>query len=239
LPKELLDAAHSPQGARAICYAIARRSASHSECDRIISEGDREAYAAYGALAIPLAQLRIDRQLALADLAAPVLFNLGQSQYRAFREVLARAMRADGKIDLQEWSLVKCLERNVERRFINTPAKANARLADLADETRTVLAIIATTEHTGDGIERSFARAYNALGMNAPEIPSASARTLDALNAAVARLSELNFTDRARLLKACATAAGHDGEVTVQEHLVLRAVADALDVPLPALAAVA
>ena len=75
--------------------------------------------------------------------------------------------------------------------------------------------------------------------MNAPEIPSASARTLDALNAAVARLSELNFTDRARLLKACATAAGHDGEVTVQEHLVLRAVADALDVPLPALAAVA
>ena len=239
LPKELLDAAHSPQGARAICYAIARRSASHIECDRIISEGDREAYAAYGALAIPLAQLRIDRQLALADLAAPVLFNLGQSQYRAFREVLARAMRADGKIDLQEWSLVKCLERNVERRFINTPAKANARLADLADEARTVLAVIATTEHTGDGIERSFARAYNALGMNAPEIPSASARTLDALNAAVARLSELNFTDRARLLKACATAAGHDGEVTVQEHLVLRAVADALDVPLPALAAVA
>ena len=239
LPKELLDAAHSPQGARAICYAIARRSASHIECDRIISEGDREAYGAYGALAIPLAQLRIDRQLALADLAAPVLFNLGQSQYRAFREVLARAMRADGKIDLQEWSLVKCLERNVERRFINTPAKANARFADLADEARTVLAIIATTEHTGEDIKRSFARAYNALGMNAPEIPSASARTLDALNAAVARLSELNFTDRARLLKACATAAGHDGEVTVQEHLVLRAVADALDVPLPALAAVA
>lgn len=239
LPKELLDAAHSPQGARAICYAIARRSASHIEGDRIIAEGDREAYAAYGALAIPLAQLRIDRQLALADLAAPVLFNLGQSQYRAFREVLARAMRADGKIDLQEWSLVKCLERNVERRFINTPAKANARFADLADEACTVLAIIATTEHTGEDIKRSFARAYNALGMNAPEIPSASARTLDALNAAVARLSELNFTDRARLLKACATAAAHDGELTVQEHLVLRAVADALDVPLPALAAVA
>lgn len=239
LPKELLDAAHSPQGARALCYAIARRRATHIEGDRIIAEGDREAYAAYGALAVALAQLRVDRQLALADLAAPALFNLGQAQYRAFREVLARAMRADGKIDLQEWSLVKCLERNVERRFINTPAKANARLADLADEARTVLAVIATTEHTGDGIERSFARAYNALGMNAPEIPSATARTLDALNAAVARLSELNFTDRARLLKACATAAAHDGEVTVQEHLVLRAVADALDVPLPALAAVA
>ncbi len=239
LSRDLQDAAHNAIGARALCYANARRTANHSEVDRVVAEGDREAYAAYAAIAVPLAQLSADKQLALIDLAAPSLFDLGPSRYRAFREVLTRAIRADAKIDLQEWSLVKCLERHVERRFVQTPAKTNARWTERSEEVRTLLAVIASTEHSGDDIQHSFSRAYNALGVNAPALPAVSMRSLDALNSATARLCELSFSDRARLLNAAAAAAHHDSEVTVEEHLVLRAVADALDVPLPALAAVA
>ncbi len=237
LPTALIDAAHDSVGARALCYLIARRAAGHDVCDRLIAADDREAYASYAALAAPVAELRADMQLALAELAAPALFALGIPRYRKFREVLARTMQSDGRVDLREWSLAKCLERNVERRFAKNPASADARLEILADEARTVLATIAATEQSGDSAARAFARGYNAMGLQSPSFPDTNIRSLDALNAAVLRLATLRFADRARFLNACAAAAAHDGGVTESEHLVVRSVADALDVPLPALAA--
>jgi len=236
LPPELVDAAHEPIGARAICYAIARRAAGHAACDTVVADRDRDAYAEYARIADPIARLSGDAQLALAELAAPALLELGAERYRVFRETLARAMRSDGSIDLREWALGKCLERHVERRLAQIPSQANRTLASCAAETRTVLAVIAGLEHAGDDVTASFNRAYSALGMQAPTVPPANERTLDALNAAVAKLAQLRFTDRARFLTLAARAAAHDDRVGESEHLVLRAVADALDVPIPALA---
>ena len=236
LPTELVDAAHDCVGARALCYAVARRAAGHQTCDALIAERDREAYDVYAQLASPLARLSGDAQLAVIDLASPALFELGVTRYRAFRETLAHAMRADGSIDLREWALAKCLERHVERRFAKAPTKASMRLADLASEVRTVIATVASVEHEDNAALAAFNRAYAGLGMQAPAMPPASDRSLDTLNAAVARLSQLTFADRQKLLTLAARAAAHDDRVSETEHLVLRAVADALDVPLPSLA---
>jgi Zn-dependent protease with chaperone function len=242
LPAELVDAAHDSVGARALCYAIARRATGHQACDTLVAERDREAYDVYARLASPLARISGDAQLAVVDLASPALFELGVTRYRAFRETLAHAMRADGSIDLREWALAKCLERHVERRFAQAPKKASLRLTDLAGEVRTVVATVAAIEHAdtngrGDALA-AFNRAYAGLGMQAPAMPPASERTLDTLNAAVARLSQLTFADRQKLLTLAARAAAHDDQISETEHLVLRAVADALDVPLPSLARV-
>ena len=49
------------------------------------------------------------------------------------------------------------------------------------------------------------------------------------------RLATIRFADRERLLEASAAAALHDGDANANEFLVVRAVADALDVPVPAL----
>jgi hypothetical protein len=236
LPTELVDAAHDCVGARALCYAVARRAAGHQTCDALIAERDREAYDMYARLASPLARLSGDAQLAVVDLASPALIELGVTRYRAFRETLARAMLADGSIDLREWALAKCLERHVERRFAQAPTKASMRLADLASEVRTVIATVAAVEHTDNDALAAFNRAYTGFGMQAPAMPPASDRSLDTLNAAVARLSQLTFADRQKLLTLAARAAAHDDRVSETEHLVLRAVADALDVPLPSLA---
>ena len=236
LPTELVDAAHDCVGARALCYAVARRAAGHQTCDALIAERDREAYDVYAQLASPLARLSGDAQLAVIDLASPALFELGVTRYRAFRETLAHAMRADGSIDLREWALAKCLERHVERRFAQAPTNASMRLADLASEVRTVIATVASVEHEDNAALAAFNRAYAGLGMQAPAMPPASDRSLDTLNAAVARLSQLTFADRQKLLTLAARAAAHDDRVSETEHLVLRAVADALDVPLPSLA---
>ena len=228
-------ALHTPEGARAICYLVARRRDGHERCDAAVAERDRPAYDAYAALASAVAALAPDRQLALVDLAAPALFELGAAGYRAFRETLALAIRSDGQTDLREWALAKALERHVERRFARGPARANATLARHADAVRTVLALAASAGHGEREARAAFERAYGVLGQTAPAMPEPASRTLDALDAAVRELGTLMFTERGRLLEACGAAASHDGEVTPEEHLVVRAVADALDVPVPAL----
>ncbi len=235
LPAELVDAAQTAVGARALCYAIARRTAGHEECDKVIANSDKAAYAMYAQLAVQVAQLRGDMQIALADLAAPALFRLGAQNYAIFRELLARAIRTDGQIDLREWSLVKCLERNVERRFAQAPARANGALMNHEPEACTVLAVIASATHAEPVASNAFAGAAQRAGIRAATMPAPSARTLDALNGAVKSLATLTFADRQRLLEACAVAAAQDGRVSVDEHLVIRSVADALDVPMPAL----
>jgi hypothetical protein len=236
LPSELAEAARSPEGARAICYAIARRTAGHEKCDAVVAQGDSAAYRAYGALAVPVAQLRADAQLALADLAAPALAHLGQQNYARFRETLAGAIRSDGSIDLREWALVKSLERNVERRFVKGNASAHAKLGTHSGAARAVLAIVAGAAHDAATAERAYQDALAMLNFTDRAMPPASERTLDRLNSAVQELDGLAFAERARLLEACATAASHDGQVSTDEHLIVRAVADALDVPMPALA---
>ncbi|MFZ9881390.1 MAG: M48 family metallopeptidase, partial [Phycisphaerales bacterium] len=235
LPAALRDAARAPEGARALCYAIARRAGTHEGCDRIVRDRDAEAYNTYAAVVPMLDALRPDLQLALVDLAAPTLFELGQSRYRGFRETLAMTIRTDGQIDLREWALVKCLERHVERRFMQPARDAKEQLGSMRGEMRTVIGAIAAQEQAAAARDAAFARAFGGLGMQAPSFPEPAARNLDALNAAATRLSTMTFSDRARFLKACALAASHDGEITPDEHLVVRAVADSLDVPVPAL----
>ena len=239
LPSQVLAATRSAEGARAICYAIARRSAAHAACDALVAQDDREAYEAYAALAPAVATMRADTQIALADLAAPALFNLGQQRYARFRQTLAQAIRSDGQIDLREWSLVKCLERNVERRFAHAPATARGSIAAHAREARLVLSIIAGATHDGRDADEAFAQAARVAGLDAAgAMPAAHERTLDRLNDAIRAVSTVTFAERARFIEACATAAAHDGRISVDEHLIVRSVADALDVPLPALAEV-
>jgi len=236
LPDSLEEAARSPEGARAICYAIARRTAGHEACDALVAKSDAAAYKTYAAIAVEVAKQRADAQLALADLCAPALAHLGQANYLRFRETLAGAMRSDGQVDLREWALAKSLERNVERRFDRGAAPARGRLGTNAQSARIVVGIIASATHDQSTAERAFRDGLRALGFAERPLPDGSERTLDQLNSATKALSMMTFADREQLLAACATAAAHDGGVSVDEHLIVRAVADALDVPMPALA---
>jgi hypothetical protein len=144
-------------------------------------------------------------------------------------------MRTDGTVDLRDWALAKSLERHVERRFLTGPAHAHGRLASMDAQARTVLAIIAISEHGAVEQQGAYERGCAQLGLDTRRNPDVGLLTLDALNDAVKRLSQLRFEDRGRLLAACAATAMHDGDANMNEFLVVRAVADALDVPVPAL----
>jgi hypothetical protein len=100
---------------------------------------------------------------------------------------------------------------------------------------RIVLAIIAVNQHDKAAQTEAFERGARHAGVAADAVPSPTQLTLDALNDAVRRLSKCRFIERERLLEACALTAMADGAANDAEVLVVRAVADSLDVPVPAL----
>jgi Zn-dependent protease with chaperone function len=234
LPAELREAARRAGGARAICYLIARRDEGRDDADRIVARSDAEALSSYESLRPQLARMPAEQQLALADLCAPALSALGRQGYARFRAILGEIIRTDGTVDLREWALAKSLERHVERRFVQGSTPAYGRLSAMEAQARTVLAIIALTEHDDSGREAAYESGCATIGLRALRIPDASTLNLDALNVAVGRLVQLRFEERERFLQACAASAAPNG-VETNEFLVVRAVADALDVPIPAL----
>jgi Zn-dependent protease with chaperone function len=235
LPPELADAVHRASGARGICYLIAGRGAGGGNAARIVERDDPEAARYFHTLSNALAQQTPVAQLALADLAAPALVALGRQGYARFRKTLAEVMRSDGSVDLREWALAKSLERHVERRFVRESTHARERVSAMESEARIVLAAIALCEHDASERASAFARGCRRLGIVERPVPPEPSLTLDALNAAVGRLASLRFADRERLLEASAATALHDGDADSNEYLVVRSVADALDVPVPAL----
>ncbi|MFN5496782.1 MAG: M48 family metallopeptidase, partial [bacterium] len=78
LPRELTSAAHRADGARAICYLIARDPDASADADALVASTDPDAAAAYRSLAELVARQSSVGQLALADLAAPALADLGR-----------------------------------------------------------------------------------------------------------------------------------------------------------------
>jgi histone H3/H4 len=66
-------------------------------------------------------------------------------------------------------------------------------------------------------------------------LPAADQCTLKQVDEALARLADLRPALKETVLDACGLCAGHDGTVTVEEADLLRAVADALECPVPPL----
>ncbi|MFN8993109.1 MAG: hypothetical protein ACK5X3_05505, partial [Pseudomonadota bacterium] len=75
------SAAHRADGARAICYLIARDPDASADADALVASTDPDAAAAYRSLAELVARQSSVGQLALADLAAPALADLGRPGY--------------------------------------------------------------------------------------------------------------------------------------------------------------
>ncbi|MSR41064.1 MAG: hypothetical protein EXS10_04090 [Phycisphaerales bacterium] len=220
-------------GARAVVYAITRRSDSAKAVDALVAERDGESLPTYQAVAAAVQALNPSTRMGLVDLAAPALIAMGGDAYRAFRATLALAMRVDGAVDVYEWALSKALERQVERRLDPARRNATSSFARCTADAQLVLGIIALECHASGTANEAFATACRCVGLQAGALPTSTQRTLDALNGAVENLATIPYTDRARVLEACAMAAAHDGTVTSNEFVLTRAIADALDVPLP------
>jgi Zn-dependent protease with chaperone function len=239
IPPEVAAAARDTHGARSLACAllldpdaeVRRRQVATLE-----SLLDRETVRHALDLHPKVASLGSAARLPLLDLALPALRKMTGSEFAKFAPALEGLSRADGRTDLFELALGAVLERRLGRSHgpvTRRPVQFYA-LTGLLPDVRILLSALSRAGSADGGeAESSFAAGVSRL-TEADLVPASREECgADALAHSLDRIARSVPRIRERVLDACAFAAARDGQLTGEEADLLRAVAAAVDLPLP------
>jgi Zn-dependent protease with chaperone function len=183
-------------------------------------------------------QLSSAQRISLVDLAIPVLRGLSPQQYGVFNAQVKHLIEADGQIHLFEYTLQKLLLRHLDAAFTKArPTRVQHKsLVPLLPDTGVILSAIANADD-GDpaALEAAFQAGVARLGKAAAAFPltrHASVILAD-FDRALGDLATASLPIKKIILTACSAAVVHDGVVNDTQFELLRAVADAVDCPIP------
>jgi Zn-dependent protease with chaperone function len=255
IPQALLDAAREPYAARAVIYALLLSPADRATRDRQVqvlqARLEPPLCQQTQALASAVQSLDAAARLPLVDLAVPALKKSSPRQYAEFRQVVDALMRAEGKIELFEYCLHLMLLDYLDVFFHlrKPPAIRYRAVAAVAQPTAVVLSTLA---YLGAKGPEDAPRAFQA-GIKVPgtlRVPFASGTRsvpdtmpdtilpkpqcgLREFDAAVTVLAQAAPAVKRIVIQAVAACVAADGQVTVEESELLRAITAALACPLP------
>lgn len=234
LPAPLYEAAHEPVGAEAVVCGL-------------LLDAD-PAVAARQAAALPAAvqghldvlrpllrSLRPQARLPLVELALPSLRALEAPDRRRLRAQVHRLAAYDGHFSIFEFALSQLIAHRLEA-GVSRPAGPPPTMPLLLPDAALLLSALAYAGHA----ERADAqRAFEAGAVHMTravaelQLLDPALLTSRSLGEALRRLSATSYTDRQRLVDACAHGVLADGTVGVEEAELLRAVVMVLDFSVP------
>ncbi len=179
-------------------------------------------------------------RLAVVDLALPALHQLKQPQYQQFRQWCLDFVAADEQVSVFEYALLGMIERHLTARFSKAkkPIVQYYALKPLIPDAVILLGVLARFGNENDPEQASevFKAGIKKLDASLDvDLPAESECTLSAFDHALNRWRQAAMPLRQRLLQAGAVCVTANQLVTVDEGNLLRAVADAFDVPMPPL----
>jgi Zn-dependent protease with chaperone function/uncharacterized tellurite resistance protein B-like protein len=244
IPQHLRATARESLGATALVYALllsdddtaqrkqleelaaATSSATCDETLRVLSE---------------VQQLAARAKLPLLNLSLAGLRQLSQRQYKEFSRAIDVLVESDGQIDLFEYMLQKTVLRHLEPQFmgVRKPVIQYYAIKPLAGDCATLLSALAFVgQDSPEGVQQAFdrgAQLLNSVAQFELSLVTQAQCGLDLIDAALNRLAQSAPQIKKNVLEACALVVAADGLVQEFEAELLRAVADALDCPLPPL----
>ena len=242
IPQPLRTAARQPDQAPALIYALLLDAddATRNRQLTLVQQHDPGASATLVQLQPDCAALPRAARLPLLQLSLPALRFADAATRDRFLRTLEAVIHADGRVSPFEFALHKTLSGHL--RLSQAPTAAtqlysfNAVAADIA----AVLSALAWINGASDQAAASRAFAYGAAHLKMIETPLAllpdGIAALELLDNALDRLAAASLPIKKRTLIAAAHVIGHDGTITPEEDELFRAIAAALDVPLPAAA---
>ena len=246
LPDPVTDAARDPSGACALVYALLLDQDDESVRDAQLAHlaGHEPAATVHETrkLASKVRQLGAEARLPVVELALPALHRLSPAQYEAFSANVDHLVEADRRIDLFEYALRRMLLRHLAPQFGKSapPKVAHTTVPPLVQPTAILLSALARADRSeSSDPPRSFQSGIEALQWPLPpiDILPPESTGLEAVDGALKVLEAAAPRLKKRVLEACAACIGANGLVTTEEGELLRAVADALDCPMPPLMA--
>jgi len=236
----LRNAAHEPFDAQAIvfCLLLSPDETTRASQDKILESvlDKKTLELTVGRLEKLVTQLDERLRLPLLDLTIPALCTMSPTQHQQFRKTIAKLIQADRSTSRFEWTVHVVLTRHLDQRILERRAGPKTNQTLKRHHADAVI-VLATLAHLGareqQAAELAFRSGLAALGGAASRMPSSKECNLDALDAAISRLGHVRFPDRQRLLLACEACIAQDGRTTVAEAETMRAIADAIDCPMP------
>ncbi len=235
LPQILCDAAHQAFSARALIYCLLLDRESSQRAQQISTLQDNAHPATLEVLKNLyqyVYQVPRTQHIALIEMCIPALKSLSEPQYKVFKSNMKNLIQADRKISLFEWCLYRIVTNNVEARLV----EVKYRLKDLANEISLIFSLMVRAGKSASpgGAFQKGVEALNLKGvkftLNTDDL---SFRTIDV---ALQKLSELKLLQKPRFLKAITALIAADEVVTPAEAELYRAIADAMDCPVPPIA---
>jgi hypothetical protein len=178
-------------------------------------------------------------RMPLVDMALPALRRLSPEQFEQFRAAVKTLVASDSEIDLFEYMLQKIVMRHLETRFY-PERRTVTQFYDLRPLAHDAGVLLSATAYAGQDdpaqARAAFAQGAESLGRMArceiPWLPPAEC-DLTHLDTALERFSQSVPQIKKNVLNACAQTVAADGVIQQREAELLRAVADALDCPVP------
>jgi uncharacterized tellurite resistance protein B-like protein len=185
------------------------------------------------AIVMTAADLDANLRLPVIELCLAALKQLSSDQHAAFIRCLNVLISADQKVSLMEWAIFRIVLHNT---VTDINLTRNRQLSELHAECQLLLSLLAYAgARTEQEAATAFAEAQKVLNFsNFTLLPRNSIKLADADKA----LENLNCTkplQKPQLLKAMSECVLHDGQLSITEAELFRAIADSLDCPIPPL----
>ena len=241
MPQPLLDAAREPLAAQAVIYALLLSPNDDATRARQLQMLQSQIPAALFQETVQFAtageSLAAEARLPLVDLAIPALKQSSPQQFAQFRQVVDALVKADGKIDLFEYSLRTVLFTYLDVFFgLQKPPPIRYRTVDaVAQPAVLVLSMLAYAgRNQPDEIQRGFQAGAKNLAGGATIAPQSDC-SLRNFDAALVQLAQTSPDVKRQIIGAMMACVSAEGGVTLEESELLRAISAALGCPMPPL----
>jgi len=242
IPPAIEAAARDPLGASGLVCALllASEPSVHEKQFEVLASVTSEAMLNETARIWPEVQaMPVQAKIPSLDLALPALRRLPPEQFQQFRAAIGTLAASNDKADLFAYMLQKIVARHLDTYFLpeRRPIMQFYALHPLARDCGVLLSATAYAgQESTTELSAAFAKGAGYLSQAAHcEIPLLPPEECDLSNmdAALERLSQAVPQIKKNLLGACVQTVAADGVIQQGEAELLRAIADALDCPVP------
>jgi Zn-dependent protease with chaperone function/uncharacterized tellurite resistance protein B-like protein len=238
----LKDAARDAMGASALVYGllISTDPAMRETQLRLLAQNASDAVRQETERLLPeIGPVATNAKLPLVDLALPGLRQLSPTQYQQFSKAIQSLIEADGEIDLFEYVLQKIVLRHLDSQFkgARKVVVQYYALKPLAPDCSVLLSALAhVSSDDAATCEAAFQQgARNLAAYAQAPLPYVASDQCDLsqVDTALNRLNQAVPQIKKNVLNACVQVVAADGVIQEMEAELLRAIADALDCPMP------
>lgn len=239
IPETIKRSAREPDGSQALLYAMllnSRRPSFERQIQYLRANAEAVIYEKTLEISEAAERLPPETRLPLADMALAALSLLTRDQFEALKRNLQYLASADHEISLFEYVLLRTVIRHLNAAF-GTRTRQPMKYHDIQPLMRHAACVLSLLAYYGaandEEADMMFRRGMSKLANRSIPILPREQCELRKADRSLDVLAESSPRIKKRLLDAAVECILANGQTTIREIEMLRAIADSLDCPMP------